>query len=80
VAGRPDFSRHGHIQYSTSRFCAQQKTHQEEKSVFQVLVGLNTAILGPLVIDGARRVKERHIAIPARTQIDLFQLQFVSGI
>lgn len=48
--------------------------------MFEVLVGLNTAILGPLVVDSACWVEERHVAILASTQVDLFQLQFVSGI
>lgn len=48
--------------------------------MFQVLVGLNAAILGPLVIDSSCWVKEWHVAILARAQVDLLQLQFVSGV
>lgn len=48
--------------------------------MFQVLVGLNAAVLGPLVIDGARRVEEGHVAVLARAQIDLLQLQLVGGV
>lgn len=61
-------------------FCPGQKTYQEEKSVFQVLVGLNAAILRPLVVDGSRWVKKRHVAILACAQVDLLQLQLVSGV
>lgn len=48
--------------------------------MFQVLVGLDAAVLGPLVVDGARGVEEGHVAIPARAQVDLLQLQLVSGV
>lgn len=58
----------------------EQRTHQEEESVFQVLVGLDAAILGPLVVDGARGVEEGHVAIPACAQVDLLQLQLVGSI
>lgn len=58
----------------------EQRTHQEEESVFQVLVRLDAAILGPLVVDSARGVEEGHVAIPACAQVDLLQLQLVGGV
>jgi len=48
--------------------------------VFQVLVGLNTAILRPFVIDSSCWVKEGHVAILASAQVDFLQLQFVSSV
>lgn len=48
--------------------------------MFQVLVGLDAAVLGPLVVDSARGVEEGHVAIPACAQVDLLQLQLVSSV
>lgn len=48
--------------------------------MFQVLVGLDAAVLRPLVVDGARGVEEGHVAIPARAQVNLLQLQLVRGV
>lgn len=48
--------------------------------MLQVLVGLDAAVLGPLVVDGARGVEEGHVASPACAQVDLLQLQLVSGV
>lgn len=48
--------------------------------MFQVFVGLNTAILRPLIVDSSCWVKEGHVAILAGAQVDFLQLQFVSSI
>jgi hypothetical protein len=48
--------------------------------VLQVSVWLNASILWPFVVDCPRRIKERHVAILASTEINLFQLEFVSSI
>lgn len=48
--------------------------------MFQVLVGLDAAVLRPLVVDGARGVEEGHVAIPACAQVNLLQLQLVRGV
>lgn len=46
--------------------------------MLQVFIWLNAFVLWPFIVDCLRRVKERHVAVLARTKIDFLQLQFVS--
>lgn len=45
--------------------------------MFQVFVGLDAAILWPLVVQRPRGVKEGNVSIPAGAEVNLLQLQLV---
>lgn len=48
--------------------------------MFQVFVGLDTAILRPLVVQCSCGVKEGNVSIPSGAEVNLLQLQFVGCI
>lgn len=48
--------------------------------MFEVLVGLDAAVLRTLVVQGPCGVKEGHVAVPARAEVDFLQLQLVGGV
>lgn len=48
--------------------------------MLQVLVGLDAAVLRPLVVQRAGGVKEGNVAISAGAEINLLQLQSVACI
>lgn len=55
-------------------------SYQQKEAVFEVLVGLDAAVLRPLVVQGPRGVEEGHVAVPARAEVDLLQLQLVGRV
>lgn len=48
--------------------------------MFEVFVGLNAAVLRPLVVQSPRGVEEGNISVPASAQVNLLQLQFVGCV
>lgn len=40
-----------------------QMTYQQQESVLEVLVGLNAAVLGALVVKGSCGVEERNVSV-----------------
>lgn len=48
--------------------------------MFEVLVGLDAAILRPLVVQSTRGIKEGNISIPASAEVNLLQLQSVGCV
>lgn len=48
--------------------------------MLQVFVGLDAAVLGPLIVQRPGGVKERNIAISASAEVNLLQLQSVACI
>lgn len=55
-------------------------SYQQKEAVFEVLVGLDAAVLRPLVVQGPGGVEEGHVAVPARAEVDLLQLQLVGSV
>lgn len=54
--------------------------YQQQEAVFEVLVGLDTAILRPLVVQCSCGVKEGNVSVPAGAEVNLLQLQFVGCV
>lgn len=54
--------------------------YQQQEAVFEVLVGLDTAILRPLVVQRSCGVKEGNVSVPAGAEVNLLQLQFVGCV
>lgn len=48
--------------------------------MLEVLVGLDAAVLRPLVVQRPRGIKERDVAVPAGAQVHLLQLQLVGRV
>lgn len=48
--------------------------------MFEMLVGLDAAVLWPLIVQRPCGVEEGNIAVPASTEVNLLQLQFVRRI
>lgn len=48
--------------------------------MFEVLVGLDAAVLRALVVQRPRGVKEGNVSVSARAEVDLLQLQFVGRV
>lgn len=48
--------------------------------MFEVLVGLDAAVLRPLVVQRPRGVKEGNVSVPAGAEVNLLQLQFVGCV
>jgi len=55
-------------------------SYQQQEAVLEVLVGLDAAVLRPLVVQRARGVEEGHVPVPARAQVHLLQLQPVGCV
>lgn len=51
--------------------------YQQQEAMFEVLVGLDAAVLRPLVVQRPCGVEEGNVSIPAGAQVHLLQLQFV---
>ena len=48
--------------------------------MFEVFVGLDAAVLRPLVVQRPRRVEEGNVPVPAGAQVHLLQLQPVGRV
>lgn len=48
--------------------------------MFEVFVGLDAAVLRPLVVQRSRGVKEGNVSVPAGAKINLLQLQLVGCV
>lgn len=54
--------------------------YQQKEAMFEVFVGLDAAVLRPLVVQGPRGVEEWNVAVPAGAEINLLQLQLVGRV
>lgn len=61
---------------------AEQTEHlyQQQEAMFEVLVGLDAAVLWPLVVQRPRGVKEGNVTVPAGAEVNLLQLQSVRSV
>lgn len=54
--------------------------YQQQEAMFEMLVGLDAAVLRALVVQSPSGVKERNVAVPAGAQVHLLQLQLVGCV
>ena len=56
------------------------ESYQQQEAVLQVLVGLDAAVLWPLVVQRPRGVEEGDVSVPAGAEVNLLQLQLVGRV
>lgn len=55
-------------------------SYQQKEAMFEVLVGLDAAVLRPLIVQRPCGVEEGNVAVPAGAEVNLLQLQLVGCV